>query len=145
MRVDGSTGSMRNAPDVAADGAAFLASAGQPPRHAFGTQQAAEDHIRRTLLDMQNGLPRGENGDFATIFQDRSSGLFYVYGPDQVGNYGSDGSIPGMRAGLESHLDRAVADLGQDVRYVSGGIILNSWFHLLRPNADGYLHPGEPQ
>lgn len=94
---------------------------------------------------MQDGMPRGQNGDFATIFQDRSSGLFYVYGPDNVTNYGSDGAVPGMRDGLESHLDRAIAEFGQDANYVSGGIILNRWFHLLRPDADGYINPGEPE
>lgn len=126
-------------------GADFLASALNPPRHVFGTQQAAEEYVQRSLLDMQNGHPRGENGGFATIFHDRSSNLYYAYGPDSVTNYGGGGSIPGMRQGLESHNARAQAELGSDAAHVSGGIVLNAWFHSLKPGLNGDIQLGRPR
>lgn len=126
-------------------GADFVASAANPPRHAFGTQQAAERYIQQSLLDMNNGRPRGENGGFATIFHDPSSNLYFTYGPDNVASYGGGGSIPGMREGLESHNVRAKSELGSDATYVSGGIVLNSWFHTLRPGQDGNIQLGRPR
>lgn len=122
----------------------FLAQA-SVPRHAFGTREAAEDYIKRSLLDMQNGYPRGENGSMATAFYDPSSQLYFVYGPDNFRNYPQTGSIPGYEPAMNGHGDRAFSELGNDARYVTGGYMNNGFFHTLTPGPDGYIQQGRPE